>query len=116
MPPRLLVVDDEAALRGVLVEVLRDEGYFVQEAPDGADALRIVDATTINLVLSDVRMPGMSGFHLAEELRRRSPATSIILMSCDRRVPSGDLTPFLDKPFELDALIALVAHTLKGAA
>lgn len=76
------MVDDDALLRGMLVEELADMGYAPVEAPDGESALREVRARPgLAAVLSDVRMPGMSGTALADAVARERPGLPVVLMS-----------------------------------
>ena len=109
----VLVFDDEPVLRTVVAEALRDEGYAVSVAHNGAAALELVAASPPDLVLMDVMMPGMDGRQAYLAMRSRSdlPAVPVVLMSA--AIPPGDLDPSIDgylpKPFDLDALVALVA-------
>ena len=68
---RILVVDDEAALRLLLMRELEDRGHVVTAAPHPAEALRLLEAEPVDLVLTDIRMPGLSGLQLTAEVRRR---------------------------------------------
>jgi two-component system cell cycle sensor histidine kinase/response regulator CckA len=79
----VLVVDDEADVRGLLVEVLRLGGYRVLEAKDGAEALRLASAhpDPIGLLVTDIVMPGISGKELADTLRARSASLKVLFMS-----------------------------------
>lgn len=80
-PFRLLVVDDDAAIRELAVELLAAEGYHVVTAEDGLDALRLIDASTPDLVITDLRMPRMSGFELLEVMRARYPEIPVVAVS-----------------------------------
>ena len=66
---KILVVDDEAAARSALSELLRDEGYVVHTAGDGFKALGQLEEWTPDIVVTDVQMPGMSGIELMEKVR-----------------------------------------------
>jgi CheY-like chemotaxis protein len=81
--PRILVVDDERPLRDVLVRVLRRRGFEALEAPDAETALSLLSAAAgaIRLVITDERMPGMSGFELAGVIARVYPQIRVLLMS-----------------------------------
>jgi DNA-binding NtrC family response regulator len=126
MPIRLsqatiLVVDDEVALRQLIVRQLRIEGYKVLEAGYGMEALGVADLSPdpIDLVLSDIRMPGMTGTELAQRLMAEHPGLQVVLMSAhpiddstfntDRR---GIIT-VLTKPFESKSLLAVVKLVLE---
>lgn len=80
--PRILVVDDEATTRVSLAEVLRLEGYEVTVAANGEEALGIVAAQSpFDLMVLDLKMPGMDGLQLTEVVQKRSPETIIILLT-----------------------------------
>lgn len=91
-PATLLIVDDEPAIRESLSQVLTEIGYRVRSAEDGFSALREIAAEAPELLLSDLNMPGISGFELLSEVRRRFPAIRTIAMSGSFRgdeAPSG---------------------------
>ena len=111
----ILVVDDEPALRELLVDVLTDEGYTVLAAPDGRRALDLVPTERPALVLLDIMMPGLSGHEVVGRLREVPESPPVVLMSAGV-VPDGRLAPpvvvFLPKPFKLDQLLATIARVL----
>jgi len=111
MPPTILVVDDDPALRCFLALALDDAGYAVEEAGDGIQALARIGARAPDLILSDVRMPRLDGIGLARLLAPHTPPIPLILMSADS-LPSDCVLPFLRKPFALEALLTLMARTL----
>ena len=76
MKPRVLVVDDEAAVRYTLRSILEEEEIDVEEAADGVAALAIIDRGGIELVLTDLRMPRMDGMELLTELSQRPGSSS----------------------------------------
>jgi DNA-binding NarL/FixJ family response regulator len=79
---RLVLVDDDAALRLALHELLVDAGYdVVGEAGDGASGLDVISEVGPDVVLLDLRMPGMGGVEMARQLRERSPNVRIIMFS-----------------------------------
>ena len=79
--PRILVVDDEPVLVRLLLRVLRMHGYDVRGAADGREALEQLDASPVDLVLSDVRMPVMDGPSLLAELMRRPAPPPLIFLT-----------------------------------
>ncbi|HEV3037673.1 MAG TPA: response regulator [Candidatus Angelobacter sp.] len=88
---RILVVDDDEAVRETLVMVLRSEGYDVNTAMHGFDALLQMKRTLPSILISDLNMPQMSGFELLSVVRRRFPRISVIAMS--GAYHSGDAVP-----------------------
>ena len=80
-PARVLVVDDEAGVRAVLRELLGGEGYTVVDVPDGPSGLALCETEAIDVVLSDVSMPGMSGWEVAEACHARFPDVPVGLIT-----------------------------------
>ncbi len=115
----VLVVDDERDIREAVAAALRQEGYDVLDAPDGAEALRQLRAHHPAVVLLDLMMPGMNGWEFWEA-REREPelrGIPVIVISALGRVSGVDAQAFLQKPFELDALLSAVhqyADTPRG--
>jgi CheY-like chemotaxis protein len=91
-PAKLLIVDDEPSIRELLSQALSEIGFSVRSAEDGFSALRELRNEVPELLLSDLNMPGMSGFELLSVIRRRFPAIRTIAMSgsfSGDEVPSG---------------------------
>lgn len=116
---RILVVDDEPAVRRYVSRVLGSEGYAVQEAADGAEALELVRAEPDgwDLVVSDIVMPGCNGVELHETIAGFAATLPVILMSgyaAAELSARGIATPcgVLIKPFEPDALLDEVRRCL----
>lgn len=114
MAPRILVVDDEGVLRTIVVRALRMDDYEVTEAVDGADGWALAQRVHFDLVVTDSRMPGMSGAQLAGRLRTMDALLPILHLSGSHGMvepmPSG--VPTLFKPFEIDQLLAAVRELL----
>lgn len=116
----VLLVEDEAMVRELAARVLRRQGYTVVEAATGAEATRLVDEPgRIDLLLTDVVMPGMSGRELAEQLRLASPGVKLLFMSgyTAAALPPGTLDPgisLLPKPFTASELAHKVRSVLDG--
>jgi DNA-binding NtrC family response regulator len=115
----ILVVDDERGLCAGVQEALRREGYVVDAANDARRALELLGGRLYNLVLSDVRMPEMSGLELLKEARQRSRDTLFILMTAYGTVPSAveamkeGAYDYLTKPLDMQRLRALVLKALE---
>lgn len=112
----VLVVDDDAAVRRLVVNVLGKRGYTVLEAENGADAVSRASQQQepVSLLLTDVVMPGMTGEQLAETLRERDPSLRVLFMSGYSEDDFDDLGiraiggGYLTKPFSPDVLTMAV--------
>ncbi|MDZ7667713.1 MAG: sigma-54 dependent transcriptional regulator [Desulfotignum sp.] len=114
----ILIVDDEKHYRLILSEVLQEEGYDSFTAASGMEALDILKSQIIDLVLTDVKMPGMTGIDLLENIKEINPDLPVIIMtafgSVEKAVEAmhkGAYT-FVLKPFENEALIAQIAKSI----
>lgn len=119
---RVLVVDDDPRVRSVLADLLRAEGHAVQVAGSGEEALDTIDAAVsgFDLLVTDVAMPGMSGWVLAEEVRRRHARVAIVLVSGWSASASRDelatlRATFVMKPFRTHEFHAAVALAVQLA-
>jgi CheY-like chemotaxis protein len=115
----ILLVDDEEGVRKVVCAILRSNGYNVLEAGNAAAALAAWEknAHKVDLVLTDVVMPQMTGFELARQLSERAPGSKILYMSGYRDhvvegAPAEPPKAFLQKPFAPDTLLAKVREVL----
>jgi DNA-binding NtrC family response regulator len=77
----ILIVDDEPVMQSLLEKILAREGYKTFIAADGATALEILGREAVSLVLSDIKMPGMSGFELLKEIKANHPGIGVIIMT-----------------------------------
>jgi DNA-binding response OmpR family regulator len=115
----VLVVDDDEPTREFVGEVLQDEGYRVQCVADARSALAALETVSYDVVLLDLRMPGLEGVDLFRLLTERGLATMpIILMTADNRAMQELVTQgvkfILFKPFDLDTLLNCVAEALRS--
>lgn len=115
---KILVVEDDDALREDLVMILSDEGYSVQSCGSGLEALELAHRHAFDLVVSDIRMAGMDGLETLERLQQQQPSVATLVITgftaeADSiravRLGVGD---YLKKPFELREFIAAVARQL----
>jgi two-component system, NtrC family, response regulator HydG len=117
---RILIVDDEAALRTSLAANLALEGYKVVEAEDGARAIELVREGSFDLIISDVRMPGMNGVDAFREIRKIRPGLPVILMTAFAvedllaEALAEGVYAVLPKPFDIARLIGLIARVVAG--
>ena len=106
-PRTVLVVDDDPAVLEAIADVIRDEGYRVDTAPNGRRALDYLMTHSPQLIYLDLMMPGLSGWQVVEEIRRRFPAraTPIVLLSAVQKLREEaerlSIKHFLKKPFHL---------------
>ena len=116
----ILIVDDEEIIRDLLAEVLED--YAISIANDGQEALNILDNRSFDLVITDLRMPNVSGEEVVKFARKKSSRTQVIVISgysslhtVSQSISNGACA-FLSKPFSIKELIQTVESALEGAA
>jgi putative nucleotidyltransferase with HDIG domain len=116
---RILIVDDEAPIRALLCEHLQQVGYEVMLAPNGCDAMELINGSEFDLVLTDVRMPGMNGLELLAEIMRTRPAVGVLMLTaCEdltlavnaMRIGALD---YILKPFRLSEITVSVQEALE---
>ncbi|NOZ86857.1 MAG: sigma-54-dependent Fis family transcriptional regulator [Deltaproteobacteria bacterium] len=116
---RVLVVDDEVNLRKVLTAILEQDGHIVEQAGNGIEALKLLDAFKPEVVITDLKMPKLSGMDLLRELKKRSPGTQVFLITAygtkDTAVAAlkAGAMDYITKPFEQDEILELVAKALR---
>jgi two-component system, chemotaxis family, chemotaxis protein CheY len=117
--PQILVVEDDEAIRGLVSDVLRDDGYNVREARNGAEALESVRDRRPDLIVLDLMMPVMDGWTFVEECHGQPCCDDvpIVVTSASTDLPrtaeqlrSFGVRSCLAKPFDVDGLLALVEH------
>ncbi|MBP2583678.1 two-component system response regulator MprA [Streptomyces sp. PvR006] len=121
-PERILIVDDEPAVREALRRSLAFEGYGTQDAVDGLDALARMESYAPDLVVLDVQMPRMDGLTAARRIRASGSTVPILMLTARDTV--GDRVTGLDagaddylvKPFELDELFARIRALLRRSS
>jgi two-component system nitrogen regulation response regulator NtrX len=111
---RILVVDDDSAIRRTLRGVLEDEGHRVFEAPNGARALEALEREPVDVVLLDVNMPELGGLEALEMIREQSPGTGVIMISGEGTVATAvralkrGAFDFIEKPVEVERLLEMI--------
>jgi DNA-binding response OmpR family regulator len=115
MKKRVLVIDDDPDIRETIRLVLADEGYTVDDAGDGADALALLRKNGVipDVILLDLMMPRMNGWQFREEQQRdaRLAGIPIIVLSADSNLPEKAPTfggRYLAKPVDIDSLLAAI--------
>lgn len=108
--PTILLVDDEESIRRVLRLSLGEDGYHVITAPEGREALRLFRERNPDIVLTDIKMPGISGIDLLETIKSERPDTEVIMMTGHGDMQAAmeslkkDATDFITKPIHDDIL------------
>jgi CheY-like chemotaxis protein len=127
---RVVLAEDDTELRVLIASVLRAQGYEVVEIRDGTELLEYVadhvraDGTLydVDLLISDIRMPGFTGLHVIAALRKVAGSTPVILITAfgdehtHEYAKSLDVAAVLDKPFDLDRLAQQVESALTATA
>jgi len=118
--PTILVVDDEPAVRDLVALMLEHGGFSVLRAASGVDAIALSRSHEgeIDLLVTDLRMPEMDGFTLADTLQAETPGLPVLFISASyeaRQAKPGNTLSMLAKPFSMEALLC-VAFRVVGAA
>lgn len=117
---KVLVIDDQPGIRRLLVEVLAEEGYTVFTASNGFDGVEQVKDTNPDLVLMDMKMPGMDGIETLRELKKIGKADRVIMMTAygelelvNQAQQLGAYT-YITKPFDIINLCQMVSQQIAG--
>src|SRR3546814_477537 len=86
---RVLIIDDEDKLRGLLSRIIGIEGYEVMEAPDGKTGLKLIERTSVQVIVCDVKLPVLSGLQLLEKIKTLSPASEVIMLTAFGNIADG---------------------------
>jgi DNA-binding NtrC family response regulator len=118
MPPeRILVVDDKQSVLGLLTTIL--ESYDLTTASDGAKALAAIESQEFDVVVTDISMPGASGFEVLRAVKQRSPHTQVVMITGYAAVPDAvsamkqGAYDYIAKPFDPDDVALVVARALE---
>ena len=117
----ILIVDDERSMRDFLKILLEKEGHKVNTAESGDRALTILDAQAVDVVVSDIRMPGMSGIELLEAIKERLPELPMIMITAFASPEDAVLAmkngafDYITKPFNVDEIKAVIASATNKA-
>lgn len=114
LPCRLLVIDDAPFHRETLAYMLRTQGFLVTEAAGGQEGLRRLRETPVDLVLTDLQMPDLSGWEVARWVRYLRPGLPIVLITGSPEVTDAPsdlralVSAILSKPFTIERLLEIV--------
>lgn len=118
---KILVVDDEEALRSVLSSELESEGYLVRAAADGEEAIKMLGEQEYHLILLDIKMPNVDGFEVLKYSKQKHPMTKVIMLTgfadLKHAIESKKLgaEDFVSKPYDLVDLLTTVERVLGTA-
>ncbi len=116
---RVLIVDDEQSLRDMLSVLLQREGYIVDQACNGEEALKQIAAYSYDLIISDIRMPRLSGIDLLRRLRKQDDETTVVMItafsSTEEAVEAMKLGAYdyITKPFKNDEIRLVIKNALE---
>ncbi len=120
VPGCILLVDDEANIRTVFSDVLKRAGYRVKAVEDGHEAIKEVEENTYNLALVDLRMPGLDGIGVLENIKKRKPEIPVIIYTGYGSVTTAveamrkGASDYLNKPFSPEELKLSIRKALEG--
>ncbi|MCP4633178.1 MAG: sigma-54-dependent Fis family transcriptional regulator [candidate division Zixibacteria bacterium] len=118
--PSILVVEDKDSLRNMLSQTLEAEGYEVESAVDGPDGVKRVKEKQYDVVLTDLKMPGMDGLKMLSSIKEDNPDTEVILMTAYGTVENAvqamksGAFDFITKPFDTDQLSVLIKRAMEN--
>ena len=118
--PTVLVVEDDAAILSSLAEVIRDEGFAVETAANGYQALARIEACEPDLIFLDLMMPRMDGWRFIAELRLRTPSRQVPIVLVSAAANLGTeasklgVRHFLRKPFDLEDVVRITRECCRG--
>ncbi|HEX8736923.1 MAG TPA: sigma-54 dependent transcriptional regulator [Pyrinomonadaceae bacterium] len=119
LSPRLLIVDDKEQMRDVLQKFLAAEGYRIETAASGKEALEKISGENYNLILTDIKMPGMDGNELLAEILKRDSDAVVILMTAFGSIEAAvsaikrGAADYISKPFQMDEVLLRISRALK---
>jgi len=117
---RILVVDDQMGVRRLLFEAFKEEGYTVEMASGGNEAIAKVMQAVPDLILMDMKMPGMNGLEALKEIKKIDQAIAVIMMTAYGELEivteamKLGVREYITKPFDLNDLKLLVKRTIVG--
>ena len=121
-PPSILIVDDEPLIRLSMVDALKASGYAVSAAATGDEGLERFTNNPVEIVITDLRLPGLSGLDLLQAAKQRSPQTEVLVITAHGSVETAvgamklGAYDYITKPFQMDELLLIVDRVTKVLA
>ncbi|MGB9773739.1 MAG: response regulator [Bacteroidota bacterium] len=115
---RILVVDDDETLRSVLSNELKNEGYIVETAADGDEAIKIVKQRKFDLALLDIKLPRVDGFQVLQYLKKEHPVIKVIMLTgfadLKNAIEAKKLgaDDFVSKPYDIVDLVTTIERAI----
>jgi CheY-like chemotaxis protein len=113
---RVLVIDDDEDVRGLIAEILTSAGHLVTDTSSGIEAIEIFKKNDFDLILTDLEMPEMSGWEIARLIKKLSPDSMIVLITGwgetidSAQLREGGIHTIINKPFRVDQILSLVGE------
>jgi len=120
--PKILVIDDEAAIRGALKEILEYESYEVSEAEDGIVGIKLAEKENFDLIFCDIKMPKMDGIEVLEKLKEKGIETPVVIITGHGTVETAvealkkGAYDFIQKPLDLNRVLVTVRNASNQTA
>ena len=117
---RIMIIEDDAEMRSLLIEFLGEDGYQVDSAETGSEALSKITKEVFDLIVTDIRMPGLTGLDILSSIKKHQPQVSIIVITAFgneevyRRSMERGASAYLEKPVCFNKLGALI-HEMVGS-
>ena len=117
---RILIVDDEEIMRSFLLDVFVDEGYDLDSAANGEEALEKISSNFYQLIITDIRMPGVDGTEVLKKAKEINPQTEVIIITgyaspqIKQKCQKLGAAYYIAKPFQINQIRALVNKLVRG--
>jgi CheY-like chemotaxis protein len=117
---QVLVIDDDEEMRSLLRELMQEEGYEVESVDSGPEAFRRIEKQDFDLIVTDIRMPGLSGLDILEGLRRLQPFAPVIVITAfggnnvRRKAFEKGARAYLEKPIHVSDLLMLMGEIISA--
>ncbi|AIC96290.1 Sporulation initiation phosphotransferase F [Shouchella lehensis G1] len=114
----VMIVDDQFGIRVLLTEILQKDGYQMYQAANGKEALDIQELEKIDIVLLDMKIPGMDGVEILKKMKERQPTIKVVMMTAygelkmvNEALENGAIS-YMAKPFDIEDVRQVIRHNL----